>query len=306
MEIFQPDLLVRIDCDLGEGIFWDPSSHHIYWTDINRGRLFRCDANGKHVAKKEVTLMVGAFTLTTVYGVFLLATEEGFMLYNWNREELLPLDNPEWNLPANRFNDGKCDPAGRFWAGTMARDTKGQKGSLYCLDGSTMKTQRMIERIGISNGLAWDSSRHVFYYIDSSRQEVLVFDYEDDGKIRNRRVCFEVPQKEGSPDGMTIDKEGMLWIAHWNGFQVARWNPITGEKLATIKLPVPLATCCCFGGDDFRTLYISSAHEGFDGHRMKEFPESGSVFSARLPIGGFPLTPFALSQDQWENGRATT
>lgn len=294
MESYQPDLLVRIDCDLGEGIFWDPASKYIYWTDINRGRLFRCDANGKHVEKKEVNLMTGAFTLTTVEGVFLLATEDGFMLYNWNREELFPLINPEESLPANRFNDGKCDPAGRFWAGTMARDTKGRKGSLYCLDSSTMKPRRVAENIGISNGLAWDTARSVFYYIDSSRQEVMAFDYEEDGSIRNRRICISIPDDDGSPDGMTIDEEGMLWVAHWNGFQVARWNPITGEKLATITLPVPLATCCCFGGDELRTLYISSAHEGFDEDRLKEFPESGSVFSIRLPVGGLAVTPFSL------------
>ncbi len=168
-------------------------------------------------------------------------------------------------------------------------------GSLYVLD-SDLKCSQKIKGVTISNGLAWSADRKTFYYTDTPTLEVAAFDYDDyTGAISNRRTIIRIEEKEGYPDGMTIDNEGMLWIAHWNGWQVTRWNPATGTKLLSIKLPVAKVTSCTFGGENFDDLYITSAKVDLTEAELKEQPFAGSLFVIRqCGFKGLPSFEFKI------------
>ena len=148
----------------------------------------------------------------------------------------------------------------------------------------------MIGDVSISNGMAWSSDHQTFYYIDSPTKQVVAYDYENrSGHISNRRIVIQFADDDGFPDGMTIDTEDMLWIAHWNGWQVARWNPHTGEKLLQIKMPVAKVTSCTFGGEHFEDLYITTARVGLTEEELRKQPLAGSLFV--LPKCGYKGLP---------------
>jgi len=220
---------------------------------------------------------VSAVALCT-NGYFLAALKGGLAFINRATGKVKILYHPEVHLPQNRFNDGKCDPAGRFWIGTMAVAETRAAGSLYMVDRDLSHSVK-IEGVTISNGMVWSSDHKTFYYIDTPTYEVVAYDYDiETGNITNRQVVVSIPEKEGYPDGMTIDNENMLWIAHWDGWQVARWNPFTGEKLLSIPLPTARITSCAFGGDDLQDLYITSASIGLTEKQLEEQPLAGSLF----------------------------
>jgi len=224
--------------------------------------------------------MVGAVALCT-NGDFLAALKTGLAFINRTSAEVKLLHHPEIHLPGNRFNDGKCDPAGRFWVGTMALAETSGAGNLYMIE-KDLSHFTKIEGVTISNGMAWSPDHKTFYYIDTPTFQVVAYDYEiQTGDISNRRVAISIEEKEGYPDGMTIDTEGMLWIAHWDGWQVARWSPVTGEKLLSIPLPAARITSCTFGGDDLEDLYITSASIGLTEKQREEQALAGSLFVVR-------------------------
>jgi sugar lactone lactonase YvrE len=189
--------------------------------------------------------------------------------------------NPEGHLPNNRFNDGKCDPAGRFWAGTMSINEEPNTGNVYML-GVDLSFEKKISGVSISNGMAWSADQRTFYYIDTPSFEVAAYSYDKTtGNISNKTTIMKILKEEGNPDGMTIDNEGMLWIAHWDGWQITRRDPQTGEKLLQISLPVSRVTSCCFGGENFADLYITSAREGLSDEDLQKQPLAGSLFVIR-------------------------
>ena len=194
------------------------------------------------------------------------------------------------HLPGNRFNDGKCDPAGRFWAGTMSISNMPCAGSLYVLEkDGTVKTK--ITGVTCSNGMAWSPDDKTLYYIDTPTRQVVAYKYDTkNGDITDGRVAISIPEEKGSPDGMTIDTEGMLWIALWDGWKVIRYNPYTSEQLYEVTLPVSRVTSCVFGGDDMDDLYITSAREGLSDSDLKEQPLAGSLFVIRK--SGFEADAF--------------
>jgi sugar lactone lactonase YvrE len=221
-------------------------------------------------------------------GGFVLALEHGFHRLDPASGELVRLGDPESDKPGNRFNDGKCDAAGRFWAGTMERREERPLGALYCLepDGTVRKA---LDGICVSNGLEWSLDHTVMYYIDSPTKRVLAYDYRlDSGELSNPRIVVTFSEEEGFPDGMTIDEEGMLWIAHWDGWEVSRWNPATGGKIASIPMPVARPTSCAFGGDNYDVLYVTSARTGFSAGQLAEQPHAGAVFSLVPGVRGKP------------------
>jgi len=153
----------------------------------------------------------------------------------------------------------------------------------------------MIANVSISNGLAWSVDHRTLYYIDSPTRQIVAFDFDDGrGAISNRRVVIQLGEEEGFPDGMTIDKEGMLWVGHWGGWQVARWNPQTGKKLLQIKLPVAKVTSCTFGGDLLQDLYITTAKVDLTANELREQPLAGSLFV--VPNCGEGLPPFEFKR----------
>jgi sugar lactone lactonase YvrE len=280
------EIAVEAKSILGEGAIWDSRKHLLYWVDIMQGLVHTYNPANK----QNTTIEVGQYVGTVVprhSGELLLAVKNGFASLNASTGKLTMINNPEAHLPGNRFNDGKCDPAGRFWAGTISLKSEKGAASLYCLD-TDLAVRKMIDNVTISNGLAWSSDHKTFYYIDTPTLTVAAYDYDlQTGNISNRRVAITVPETEGFPDGMTIDSEDMLWIAHYGGSQVVRWNPHTGKKLQSVKLPVSQPTSCAFGGEQLNDLYITTCRENMKEDQLEKEPLAGCLFKVPgMPVKG--------------------
>lgn len=292
----KPKIVCAHTCDLGEGPIWNCSKGLICWVDIVNGEIHEWSPNLKTLRTISVNRMIGSMAICTD-GNYVAALKDGFGLINRDSEKLKLVMNPEEHLPKNRFNDGKCDPTGRFWAGTMSLSEEPNKGSLYMMkqDGGVSKK---IEKTTISNGLAWSLDYKTFYFIDTPTFKVVSYDYNNTtGELSNKKIVLSIPKKNGYPDGMTIDDEGMLWIAHWEGWQITRWDPSTGQQLTSFKLPVARITSCTFGGESFEDLYITTAKVGLTKEELKEQPFAGSLFVIRnCGYKGLPAFKFNIDK----------
>lgn len=275
---YLPYQVVRLNCCLlGEGPVWDAVNKSICWVDILKGNIHEFIPAKDEYRIIAVNDLIGAVALCTD-GNFLAALKSGLSLVNRKSGDIKFLCHPEAHLFQNRFNDGKCDPAGRFWVGKMALSENDATGNLYMVDKGFSHSVK-INGVTVSNGIAWSPDKKTFYYINTPTYRVVAYNFDvQTGNISNKRLAIAIPTKAGPPDGMTIDNEGMLWIAHWNGWQVARWNPQTGEKLLGIPLPAAYITSCTFGGEDLQDLYITSASVGLTEKQPDEQPLAGSLF----------------------------
>jgi len=290
--IIETHLELDAKATLGEGPCWDARRQSLYWVDIEESKLHVYDPAKREDRAISVGQPIGA-VVTRRSGGVLLALQQGFYAFDPDTETLEHLHNPEPHLPENRFNDGKCDPAGRFWAGTMAMSEEPIRGNLYCLD-TDLTVHKKVEAVSISNGLAWSPDERLMYYVDSPTRVVTAFDYDKaSGEIANRRVVIQIPDGMGYPDGMSIDEEGMLWIALWDGAMVGRWNPANGELLGKIPLPVSRPTSCVFGGENLDELYITSARSRLDEETLAAQPLAGGIFKCRPGVRGGPAWDFA-------------
>lgn len=261
---------------LGEGPLWDTQNNAICWVDILNGKIHELSLRDESHKTYSVGCMVGCIALCDD-GNFILASTEGIGFLDRKMGEITYVDHPEEHIPENRFNDGKCDPMGRLWVGSMSLFEAPGAGSVYMFEKG--QSTKRIDETTISNGLAWSSDYSTFYFIDTPTGTVSGYDFDKiTGKISKKKIVLEIPEKEGFPDGMTIDAEGMLWIAHWGGWQVTRWNPKTGELLQRIKMPAAKITSCTFGGKDLKDLYVTSAKEGLTDEELQNQPLAGSLF----------------------------
>ena len=285
------ELLVDAHAQVGEGPLWDEERQVLYWVDILSSLLYIYDpATGENRAL-DVGRHVGT-VVTRASGGLMLAVREGFASFDLETQELTLIANPEAHITGNRFNDGKCDPAGRFWAGTMAYENPTNQGSLYRLD-TDLSVHKIFGDVAISNGIIWSLDHTTMYYIDTLRKNVRAFDYADDtGDISNERVIINVPEEIGMPDGMAIDSDGMLWVAHYGGSCVSRWNPNTAQLLEKIDLPVTQVTACAFGGPNLDILFITSAAQELDAAELDRQPLAGGLFSIKTPHQGVPSFRF--------------
>ena len=283
------ELVVDAGALVGEGSLWNSAEQLLYWVDIMGCKLHIHDPSGGGDRVMDIGQPVGTVVVRASGGL-MLANKDGFAAFDPASGELTLLDDPEADLPENRFNDGKCDPAGRFWAGTMAIDPVEGAGALYCMD-TDLGVRKVLGGVSISNGIVWSLDGARMYFIDSLRYDVLAYDYDvETGDISNERIAFRVPREVGLPDGMAIDAEGMLWIAHFDGAKVCRWHPDSGEILQTIELPVSKTTSCAFGGPDLDTLYITSGSLGMTEEEKEREPHAGGLFAARPGCRG--VEPF--------------
>ena len=221
----------------------------------------------------------------------IIALRNGFAIFDPETGAIDHLDPIEPD-PATRFNDGKCDPAGRFWCGSMDIQENLFIGSLYRMDVDHTVT-KIATDIGISNGMGWSPDRSTMYYIDSPTKTVFAFDYDmESGAATNRRDVFKLNDEQGWPDGMTVDDEGMIWLAHWAGSRVCRWDPGTGTVLEKYDTPAPHTSACCFGGDDLSDLYITTARKGLNDEQLEKAPLSGCLFRMKTDVTGSPTFSF--------------
>lgn len=276
MDIEKIETVIDHRCILGEGPLWDHKQKRILWVDIAEGHIHQFTPSTNVFKTFSAGEMVGATALSD--NRLIAATESGFSFIDLENEEIENIIDPEQHIAGNRFNDGKCDPVGRFWAGTLPLTEDHPGGAVYTLH-PDLSVHKKIDNVSISNGMAWSLDLGTFYFIDSPTMQVVSYNYDNDtGSISGRKIIIDMNVSEGFPDGMTIDSEGMLWIAHWGGWKVARWNPSTGKKIMQIDLPVSQVTSCTFGGENYEDLYVTSASIRLTKEQLQKEPLAGSLF----------------------------
>lgn len=284
-ELLNPDLPAMI---LGEGPGWDAALKEFHWVDIAGKAIHHYAPATKVHRALSLPSMVG-FTVYHENGKMISGLQDGLYQVdpiNGKNEKLIAPDNM---APHNRFNDGKCDRAGRLWCGTMnlSPDDNPPTGSLYRLDHQNM--QQVEQEIYISNGLGWSPDNATMYYTDTVRNVIWQYDYDyETGTPHNRRI-FKEFSGEGRPDGLCVDSAGRILTAQWPGWGVEIYTP-DGKLDARIELPVPQVSSCAFGGEDFKTLLITTAADGMKETQLKEAPLSGQVFAVQMDIAGLPET----------------
>jgi sugar lactone lactonase YvrE len=282
MEHYTAEPALESRAEHAEGPAWDTRRDELLWVDqivglVHRGRWH----DGLEIVHTyELGMPVGAVVPTSEQdGGWLCAAGRGFARLDVDGTVTV-LAEPEPD--GNRMNDGKCDPLGRFWAGSMAWSKEDGAGSLYRMDGDGTVTA-VLRDVSISNGTAWTRDR--MYYIDTATQRVDVFDFAPDGEITDRRPAF--PVEGGAPDGMCIDDEGCLWVALFGGGGVRRYAP-TGEVLAFVEVDAPQVSSCAFAGD---RLFITTSQEDYSAEDSERHPHAGKLFTVTLPVGGPPAQP---------------
>ena len=281
------ELVLDARAELAEGPCWLEDRERLLWVNIMAGHVHLLDPKTGENRTLDVGQPVGA-AVPTDDGRVAIAVRDGFALLDLDTGRVEPLAAVERELPGNRMNEGKCDRAGRFWAGTMALDAHRGAGTLYRLDADG-SVHPMLDGIGISNGLCWSADDRLMYYIDTLEKRVDVFDFDAEaGTITNRRP-FHVVEGDGFPDGMTIDAEGGLWVALWGGGRVLHLLP-DGTVADAIEVPVSQTSSCCFGGPDLRDLYITTAWQHLPEERREE--RAGGLFRCRPGVAGLPASAY--------------
>ncbi len=279
------ELVLDTKSDLGEGAIWNYKTGELLWVDITAKILNFYHPKLKNNKEMFTGQMIGT-VVPAESGKVMVALQNGFYQLDPETGTKKLITNPEEGIEGNRFNDGKCDPAGRFWAGTMSTLGKRHAGALYRLDPDS-SVHKMIDNVGTSNGIVWSPDAATMYYIDTPTRKVMAWDYNNEtGEISNPKTAIEVPEEMGYPDGMTIDEDGNVWIALWGGSAVGCWNPETGELLRTIGVPAKNVTSVAFGDDDLGTLYITTARQGTSDEELEKFPHAGGVFKTRPGVKG--------------------
>lgn len=291
-------LYIDTIADLGEGAIWNNKTREFYWIDIEQGKVFTFDPLLEQMRTIDVGQRVGTIVPSTKENHVLLALQGGIHSLNLETEELEMLEKAPYDTATMRFNDGKCDPAGRFWVGTMALDSKPHAAALYYFtNDSTMK--QALDSVSISNGICWSADKKTMFYADTPTQTVQAFDFDSaTGSISNGRVVVKIEDKGAFPDGMTIDNEGKLWIALWGGSSVVRYDPETGKLLKRISVPAKNVTSCAFGGPNLDTLLITTASIGMTDEERGKYPKAGAVFAAIPGVKGVKANFFKWKEDK--------
>jgi sugar lactone lactonase YvrE len=283
------ECLADVHAVLGEGPVWVPSDEALYWVDIKGRKIFRLSNDGD-LSQWPTPFRVGSLA-PRAKGGFIAGTDQGIAEIDLRSGKLQIIANPEENLPENRFNDGKVDRQGRFWAGTMDDMETAATGTLYRID-PDLRWTVIDTGYGITNGPAFSPDGRIMYHSDTARQVTYAFDLDEDGSASNRRTFLQFGPGDGHPDGMTVDAQGSLWIAFWGGWCLRRFSP-EGERLETVRLPVSQPTSCTFGGPALDRLYVTSASIGLDESALRMQPNAGGLFMVRPGVQGLADIPFA-------------
>jgi sugar lactone lactonase YvrE len=276
---------------LGEGPVWSAAQSCLYWVDILKPSVHRFDPASGVDVETPLAHPVG-LVVPRASGGLLVATSAGLLRWSAEGEAAEPFHSPEGGQPGLRYNDGKCDRLGRLWLGSMDQAAAPRRGSLFVVDAQGCR--RMDTGFTVPNGLGWSPDDRFMYFTDSAESTIYVYDFDlARGRIANRRPLLRLDARDGKPDGLSVDAQGCLWVALWDGGQIARFSP-EGRRMATLRLPVPRPTSCCFGGPELRTLYVTSASLRLSEQALRDAPLSGAVFAIDLPgVRGQADTPFA-------------
>jgi sugar lactone lactonase YvrE len=285
---------------LGEGARWDDRYDELLRVDILAGRVFRdrVDDGGAlmPVRAYDVPGTVGAVAPVDGDDGWILAAGRGFL--HLRPDGSLRTVLADVVDAGTRMNDAACDPQGRFWAGTLADDHREGGGALYRLDPDG-RVEVVLRDLTISNGLGWSPDGRTMYLVDSGPREVHAFAFDGArGTISDGRVLVSVPEEVGSPDGMTVDASGDLWVAIYGGGRVQRHAP-DGELREVLEVPAEQSTCCAFGGPDLRRLYVTTATENWTDEQRRADPAAGVVYRFETDAAGVPAAPFHPEREWW-------
>lgn len=281
---------------LGECILWDDRSQQVWWTDIHACRLFRYEPETTELRQFELPERLGSFGFIERDARLICAFESGFALFDPLDRSINWLARPELGFSGTRFNDGRVDRLGRFWAGTMvesdARDADGYPtaGSLYRLAGSDCR--RLFGDIQISNSLCFSPDGSILYFADSPTGRIQAYELDAETGEPGRSREFAAIDN-GVPDGSTVDSEGFLWNAQWGGGQVVRYAP-SGSIDLKIELPVTQPTCVCLGGENLDHLFVTTATVELDPESRAAQPEAGNVLIYRTSLRGIEESRFKV------------
>jgi len=266
--------------ELGEGPCWDAEAGALYWVDIPAGLVHRLDGQGSH-ACWQVGRAAGAVVPRAGGGLVVAAGNGFYSLDPATGEVSLLADAP--GQPGTRMNDGACDRAGRFYAGTMAWDESPGRGSLYRL-GTDHAVTEILTGLGISNGIGWSPDGRLMYYIDSLDYRVDVIDYDlATGAMGERRPFVRLGSGQVMPDGLAVDAEGGVWVAVWGGGVIQRYDP-SGRLTAVVRVPAAHVTSCAFGGPGLDVLFVTTA--------AGPGPGAGSLFTCDAGVRGLAAPPY--------------
>jgi sugar lactone lactonase YvrE len=282
------EVVSNVISELGEGPLYHEG--RFYWVDILAGKLKSIIPGDD----KCQLLYEGAKAPTSVVagkdGSLYMTLTDGF--YKFTDEGASRVGAFKITDPHMRFNDGKCDLFGNYWAGTMDTQEVSPKGSLYVLRPSG-EVLEILTGITVSNGLCWNDDMSTFYYVDSPTKEVRAYDFDSLAMTLTKPRTIYTVKKDGAfPDGMCIDMDGNLWLALWNGYSVICLDPYSGQVLDEIEVPCRKVTSCSFGGEVYDELFITTSTKGMDGSDWQKYPDSGKIFKARPGIIGLPLDTF--------------
>lgn len=282
--------LCKTELLLGEGAHWHSAWKKFLYVDIEGKKVGCIDPVTKISEERDVGERIGT-VVPADNNNLVLALESSIASLNFDTGVQKELMKIEVEKPNNRSNDGKCDALGRLWIGTMHEEANGAVGALYCFDG-----KNLIEKIPnrkVSNGICWSKDNKIMYYIDSYDYNIKSYDFDlINGTISNETIVVEMKNSGFIPDGMTIDKDGMLWVAMWGGGCVNRYNPFSGELVGKVVVSAPHVTSCAFGGADMTQLFITTGRKGLNEELLKQFPDSGRLFLVDVGIKGMEMNSF--------------
>jgi len=295
IKTFEPKPLWKIRCTLGEGTLWVKEHNSIYFVDIKKKKIYSLNIKNKNKKIFKVNKEIG-FIAHIKDHVFILGLQGELRIQNLKSKKILKSIKVESKLKFNRINDGKTDPAGNLWFGTMDNlERKIEKGSLYKLD-KNLKLTKVDKNYRITNGPAF-IDQYNFYHTDSPKKTIYKIKINKNNKIVSKKIFKKLSPEEGSPDGMTLDKNKNLWVAHFHGACVSVYNR-KAKLIHRIQFPAKNITNCTFGGKNTKELYVSTATKGMSKADLRKFRYSGFFFSVKTKEKGVLQKKFIISDEE--------
>jgi len=289
---YEPVPVVRDRCVLGECPIWSPGEQALYWIDVQNPMIHRLHPASGERRSWPLETEVGSIGFGPT-GKLIAGLRTGFALFDvaTGKHEVIADPEGKGRLNPNRLNDGKVDPAGRYWCGSMQDPGHGPVGTLYRVDKD--RSVRGFENdIRIPNGIAFGPDGRRMYFCDSLSRRMQVFDYDPaTGERANGRLFATVPEDQGVPDGSTVDAEGCVWNAHMFGARVTRYDP-DGKVMSVVQLPTARTTACAFGGPSLDTLYVTTASMMMSREQLAADPLAGALFAVDVGVKGRPEPRF--------------
>lgn len=286
-----PRLLLDAKADLGEGPLWSERDQSIYWTDIKVRRLSRYRLADGAAQSWDMPATIGWAVERRERPGFVVGLAHAIAEVTLDPFRLTQRCEIETDKTGNRLNDAKVDPQGRIWFGTMQDAEKENSGAFYRLDPDFSVHQADRGYI-CANGPTFSPDGSIVYHTDSNAREIYRFDVRSDGSLADKRVFARFSEEEGFPDGMTTDREGCLWVAHWGGWCITRFRP-DGTRDRKVPFPVSQVTSCTFGGNGLDRMFVTSARIGLSEGQLAKEPLAGGLFEIDPGVVGLPTGQFA-------------